>query len=75
LVLFDPANLSHCNDGTYSLWSSLLADSCFNGSDAGYIYGICLDGCKGLPHRYPYVWKENLMERDVEMAQVQRLKV
>jgi hypothetical protein len=33
-----------------------------------------VDGCKGLPHRHPYVWKENLLERDVEVAEIQRIK-
>ena len=31
---------------------------------------ICMDGCKSLQDRYPYVWKENILERDVEMAEI-----
>jgi cytochrome c oxidase assembly factor CtaG len=53
---------------------SILADSCFNGNNADNFLGICMDGSKSLPDRYPHVWKENLMERNVEMAEIQWLR-
>ena len=33
-------------------------------------HGICMDGCKDIPDRYSDVWEENIMERDVEMAEI-----
>ena len=33
-----------------------------------------MDGCKGLQNRDPDVWEENLLERDVEVATIQRLR-
>ncbi len=31
---------------------------------------ICLDGSQGLQNRNPYVWEKNILERDVEMAEI-----
>ena len=33
-----------------------------------------MDGSKGLQDRYTYVWKENILERNVEMAEIQRIR-
>jgi hypothetical protein len=30
-----------------------------------------MDGSKSLQNRYSHVWKENLMERNVEVAEIQ----
>ena len=43
---------------------------CFNATDACYICCICLDGSKGIPYRYPDVREKNIMERDVEVAEI-----
>jgi hypothetical protein len=75
LVFNDPAYLSHCYDGEDTIRCSLLADRPFNVNYAGLLHGICLDGCKNLPYRNPYVWQENILERDVEMAAIQWIKV
>ncbi len=55
---------------TFAFRSPLLAACRFNGSDGNNISCICLDGSKGLPDRNSYVREENIMERDVEMAEV-----
>ncbi len=34
------------------------------------LYCICMDGCKGLPNRYSDVWEKNIMERNMEMAEI-----
>jgi ABC-type Na+ efflux pump permease subunit len=47
---------------------SILANRHLNASYGGYFSGICLDGCKSIPHRYPYVWQENILEGNVEVA-------
>ncbi len=68
LVLDDPAYFTNSNDGPDTFWRSILANSNINDNNAWHFRCICLDGGKSLQDRHTYVWKENFLERDVEVA-------